>query len=44
MMNYHIKYALDNPVFDPVKQIVRGHSWYEERLISAVLTCNIGME
>lgn len=40
----HIAYALAHPVFDPDTQIVRQHSWWAERLISALLTCNIGME
>lgn len=43
MVNYHVLFALEHPVFDPETQIVRVHSWWAERLISAVLTCNIGM-
>lgn len=37
-------FALAHPVFDPVKQIVKGHFWYPEPGISAGLTVNIGME
>lgn len=36
--------ALAAPVFDPDHQITRKFFWYPERLISAGLTCNIGME
>jgi len=43
-MNPHVQFALDNPVFDPGKQIVNGHYWVEERLVSACLTANLGME
>jgi hypothetical protein len=40
----NIAYALAHPVFDPVKQITRGHSWMVEPGLSAMLTVNIGME
>jgi len=43
-MNGQIEFALAHPVFDPVRQIVRGHFWVVERLVSACLTVNIGME
>ena len=43
-MKQQIEFALAHPVFDPLRQIVRGHSWYTERFVSAVLTVNIGME
>lgn len=43
-MNSQIEFALAHPVFDPEKQIVRGHTWWVERLVSACLTANIGME
>lgn len=43
-MNSHLTFALAHPVFDPDTQIVPGHRWMEERLISASLTVNIGME
>jgi hypothetical protein len=43
-MNSQIEFALAHPVFDPERQIVRGHSWWAERLVSARLTVNIGME
>ena len=36
--------ALAHPVFDPASQIDRRFFWFPERLISAGLTCNIGME
>ena len=40
----HAAFALAHPVFDPFRDIRPGHAWYAERLISALLTCNIGME
>lgn len=43
-MHQQIAFALAHPVFDPERQIVPGHFWYAERLISAGLTVNIGME
>lgn len=43
-MNAHALFALAHPVYDPMMQIVAGHHWVEERLISAGLTVNIGME
>lgn len=43
-MKSQIEFALEHPVFDPEKQIISGHSWFVERLVSAVLTVNIGME
>lgn len=43
-MNSHVAFALSRPVFDPVRQIVPEHFWVAERLISAGLTVNIGME
>lgn len=36
--------ALQNPVFDPERQIDSRFFWWPERLMSAGLTCNIGME
>lgn len=36
--------ALTSPVFDPEQQIDSRFFWFPERLISAGLTCNIGME
>ncbi len=44
LMNSHTEFALAHPVFDPERQIVRGHYWVAERLISACLTVNIGQE
>lgn len=43
-MNTHTAFALAHPVFNPATQIVPGHYWVAERLISACLTVNIGME
>jgi hypothetical protein len=37
-------FALAHPVFDPVTQIVAGHRWLPNRLMSVLLTVNIGME
>lgn len=42
-MRSQIKFALDHPVFDPERQIVRGHFWAMGGL-SFGLTVNIGME
>jgi hypothetical protein len=39
----HVAYALAHPVFDPMTQITRGHSWLV-RPFSFCLTVNIGME
>ena len=43
-MNQHVQFALDYPVYDPTTQIIIGHYWVEERLVSACLTVNIGQE
>lgn len=43
-MNVHVRFALDHPVFDPVKQIVMDHYFWADRDVSACLTVNIGME
>lgn len=43
-MRRQVEIALSAPVFDPNRQIVRKFFWHPERLISAGLTCNIGME
>lgn len=43
-MKSQIEFALAHPVFDPERQIVRGHYWFAERDINACLTVNIGME
>ena len=39
-----VQIALSAPVFDPETQINSRFFWFPERLISAGLTCNIGME
>jgi hypothetical protein len=43
-MHQQVAIALAAPVFDPERQITGAFFWYPERLISAGLTCNIGME
>jgi hypothetical protein len=43
-MHSQVAFALAHPVFDPEHQIVTGHFWVPERLVSAGVTCNIGME
>ena len=45
MMNIHAQIALSHPVFNPETQMgAREFFWRPDRLISAGLTCNIGME
>jgi hypothetical protein len=44
MFDAHALFALSHPVFDPQRQIVRGHYWPVDREHSACLTVNIGME
>jgi len=44
-MNKQVEVTLANPVFDPERQITTAKfGWWAERLITAMLTCNIGME
>jgi hypothetical protein len=43
-MHKQATWALAHPVFDPERQIVRGHFWWPSPRISAGLTVNIGME
>jgi hypothetical protein len=43
-MKSQIAYALAHPVYDPDKEITRGHYWVATDHISACLTANIGME
>jgi hypothetical protein len=43
-MHKQVEIALSAPVFDPERQITMKMFWCPERLISAGLTCNIGME
>ena len=43
-MRQQVDFALSHPVFDPMKHIIAGHSWWVERFISATMTVNIGME
>jgi len=40
----HVAFALAHPVFDPEKQIVKGHFWEPRADVTAGLTVNIGME
>lgn len=44
MLGSHAAFALAHPVYDPKAQIIAGHFWVEERLVSACLTVNIGLE
>jgi hypothetical protein len=37
-------FALAHPVFDPATQILPAHTSWVDRLVSACLTVNIGME
>jgi len=43
-MNEHVEIALAAPVFDPERQITQKFFWLVERVITAGLTVNIGME
>ena len=43
-MSAHSEFALSHPVFNPETQIEKGHFWMVDRLVSACLTVNIGME
>jgi hypothetical protein len=43
-MSRQSEFALAHPVFDPDRQIIKGHCWLAERTVSACLTVNIGME
>lgn len=43
-MRQQVEFALAHPVFDPMTQIVPGHSWFADTAMSACLTVNIGME
>jgi hypothetical protein len=39
-----IAFALANPVFDPMTEIVAGHFWLVADDMSAGLTVNLGLE
>jgi hypothetical protein len=43
-MNAKAAFALAHPVFDPERQILPEHTTMVDRLVSACLTVNIGME
>jgi len=43
-MNRQVEIALADPVFDPERQVGAKFFWMAERLISAGLTVNLGME
>jgi hypothetical protein len=43
-MHNQVSFALAHPVFNPERQIVKGHFWLAAPFISAGLTVNIGME
>lgn len=40
----HKALALADPTFDPDRQMRGQHAWWADRLMTAVLTCNVGME
>jgi hypothetical protein len=44
MEKVRVEYSLAHPVFDPDLQINSSFGWFEERDVSIMLTCNIGME
>lgn len=44
MMQRYAAYALAHPVFDPERQLGSDFHWSPERLVTAGLSCNIGME
>lgn len=43
-MHQQALFALAHPVFDPERQIIKGHYWRADRTVSGCLTVNIGME
>jgi hypothetical protein len=43
-MHQQVDYALAHPWFDPYRDHTPQHFWWAERLITAGLTVNIGME
>jgi hypothetical protein len=43
-MHKQAEIALACPVFDPQRQAGTRFFWWAERLISAMLTCNLGLE
>ena len=43
-MHKQMTFALAHPVFDPDRQMLRGHSWIADKMVTAMLTVNIGME
>ncbi len=43
-MHTQVRFALAHPVFDPERQIIKGHYWVADRTVTACLTVNIGME
>ena len=43
-MNPKASYALAHPVYDPQRQITRGHTTLVDKGVSAGLTVNIGQE
>ncbi len=43
-MHKQAEISLAHPVFDPETQITQRFFWAAERLITAGLTCNLGME
>lgn len=43
-MHAQARHALAHPIFDPDRQNDEIIGWQPERLITAKLSCNIGME
>lgn len=43
-MHKQVIYALAHPVFDPDRQINHNFFWQADRLVTAGLTVNIGIE
>jgi hypothetical protein len=44
MMQAQVRFALDHPVYDPERQIIKGHYWVVARAVTGCLTVNIGEE
>jgi hypothetical protein len=43
-MHAHAAFALAHPVYDPERDMLRGHGWRPTPRTSAMLTVNIGQE
>lgn len=44
MLHHHALRALAHPVFDPERQLQQVPAWQPDRLVTAKLSVNIGME